>query len=328
MNRVERVMSVLEGRMPDRPPVSFWYHFPPHQVSGRAAIDAHLQHVARWDLDFLKVMNDNGYPQANRIGHVRDLASLEVLEGDEPEFARQLDVVASLKQELADRVLMTTTVFNAWATLRRMVKGPTTSHLPPNMEGAADTGSATLLRFYREDPTALRAGLRIISESLSNFASACIKAGADGIYMSVREDWLGRDQVAQDLYDELIRDCDLRILSATQAAPFNMLHVCGHPVHLRRFSDYPIQAINWADRGAGPPIRDVCGWMRPAICAGADNLATLPNGTADACAGEVANAIEQAGSRPIMIAPGCTYNPDVVPPENLEALRRSVERTG
>ena len=29
MNKIERVMAVVEGRRPDRPPVSFWYHFDP-----------------------------------------------------------------------------------------------------------------------------------------------------------------------------------------------------------------------------------------------------------------------------------------------------------
>src|SRR5512140_2918022 len=62
MDRVERMLAVLAGVRPDRPPVGFWCHFPPEQVSGPAAVRAHLDFLDAYDLDFLKVMNDNGYP--------------------------------------------------------------------------------------------------------------------------------------------------------------------------------------------------------------------------------------------------------------------------
>ena len=39
----------------------------------------------------------------------------------------------------------------------------------------------------------------------------------------------------------------------------------------------------------------------------------------------VADALQQAGERPIMIATGCTFDPGTVPPENLHAIRRAVE---
>lgn len=83
--------------------------------------------------------------------------------------------------------------------------------------------------------------------------------------------------------------------------------------------------INWADRQAGPAIADVVARMGPAICAGVDNLDTLSSGSPADCRREVADALEQAHGRPIMIAPGCTFNPDTVPAENLHAVRQAVE---
>ncbi len=66
MDKIERVAAVVEGRRPDRPPVSFWYHFGPAEVPGPPAVEAHLRHVETYDLDFLKVMNDNRYPRPSR----------------------------------------------------------------------------------------------------------------------------------------------------------------------------------------------------------------------------------------------------------------------
>ncbi len=46
------------------------------------------------------------------------------------------------------------------------------------------------------------------------------------------------------------------------------------------------------------------------------------------CAAEVADALRQAGERPILIAPGCTYDPAAVPKENLLAIRHAVRGDG
>ncbi|MHC4704333.1 MAG: uroporphyrinogen decarboxylase family protein, partial [Planctomycetota bacterium] len=85
MNAMERVRAVLAGEPPDRPPVSFWHHFEPGAVRGRPAVDAHLNHLERFDLDFLKIMNDNGYPPAEPVAQASDLRRLDVLSGLEDE---------------------------------------------------------------------------------------------------------------------------------------------------------------------------------------------------------------------------------------------------
>jgi hypothetical protein len=67
--------------------------------------------------------------------------------------------------------------------------------------------------------------------------------------------------------------------------------------------------------------------VKPAICGGIDNLVTLPNGTPEDCESEVADALRQAGTRPIILAPGCTYDPHRVPKANLEAICRAAFRS-
>ncbi|MCG8404617.1 MAG: hypothetical protein MI923_05405 [Phycisphaerales bacterium] len=323
MERIERVQRVVRGQAVDRAPVSFWYHFTPDQVCGPAAVKAHLSHAETFDLDFLKVMNDNGYPHDGLLGAVEDLASLELLRGDEPTFARQLELIAELKRKLDGRMLMTTTVFNAWATLRRLVRGPAKKHRPPNLDAAADQGTAILMDFLERDYAAVKQAIRVVGTSLRNFAKRCLEAGADGIFVSVRDDWLDGGGYGGQRYDELVRESDLEILSGASEGELNTLHVCGKAVDFQAFADYPVHVLNWADRAAGPSIREVSGVLKPAICAGVDNLSTLPNGTAADCEREVADALSQSGERPMMIAPGCTFNPDVVPQTNLEAMCRA-----
>jgi len=328
MNKRERVAAVLAGQRPDRPPVSFWYHFEPDQAAGPRAVEAHLRHVETYDLDFLKIMDDNRYPRSalpeGRITSARDLERFSVLRGDEDTLGRQLELIGQLAKRLAGQVPMATTIFHAWATLRLMTVPDTGAHGPPTLDHADDPRDAAMAKFLREAPEALARALGVVAESSANFARHCLGAGADGVFLSVRDDWVDTPPNGPGTYDRLVRPGDLQILAAAAKGTFNLLHVCGKALDFRRFAAYPVDALNWADRSAGPPIAEVAGWVRPALCAGLDNLGTMVTGSPDDCAGQVADAVQQAGSRPILIAPGCTFDPQAVPGENLRAIRRAI----
>jgi len=325
MNSVERVECVLAGRLPDRPPFSFWCHFAADCVWGQRAVEAHMAHVEAFGVDFLKVMNDNGFPSPAAVNDVRDLRAVGRPRGDEPEFARQLELLMALRSRLGRRMLMITTVFNAWSVLRQMIRRPAV-HRPPVLDAAADEPSAIIRGMLRQDEALVSNALERISEALAGFVRRCLAAGADGIFLSVRDDWVEPPASPRGVYERLVRATDLHILRAAEAARFNMLHICGRAADFSAFARYPVHAINWADRAAGPSISEVAGRTGPALCAGVDNLETLPRGRPEDVEREVADAVSQAGRRPIIIAPGCTYDPDAVPRENLLAIRRAAER--
>jgi uroporphyrinogen decarboxylase len=207
-----------------------------------------------------------------------------------------------------------------------MTEPPAASYGPPKIGVALDARDARLSQFLREAPAALERALNVIAESSASFARHCVAAGADGIYLSVRDDWVENPDNPAGTYDRLVRPGDLQILAGAERGTFNMLHVCGQAVDFGRFADYPTHALSWADRYSGPAIADVASRLRPAICAGLDNLGTMVTGTPEDCARQVADALAQAGRRPVLIAPGCTYDPRAVPAANLHAIRRAVEQ--
>ena len=330
MDKIERVSAVLEGRQPDRLPISFWYHFGPDAVAGPKAVEAHIRHAETYDLDFLKVMCDGRYPlpQASQ-GAIEDSADLERLvpmRGDEDIFGRHLEVLQALSRRFKGELLMTTTLFNSWSTLRRLMAPDLDVHGPPSRHRIADVRDAKMSKFLSESPAALAKALGAITETLANFARNCLAAGADGIYLSVRDDWVDTAENGTGVYDRLVREDDLKILSAASGATLNFLHVCGVPLDFTRFGGYPVHALNWADRIGGPPIAEVASWLKPAICGGIDNLGTLISGTPRKIEHEVADAVEQAAGRPIIVAPGCTFDGHAAPTANLHAIRAAVER--
>jgi uroporphyrinogen decarboxylase len=324
MTPIERVNAVLAGRRPDRPPFSFWYHFPLDQAAGDGAVKAHLEQFNRYGMDVLKVMNDNPYPHPERITRVEDLAALGPLKGDEGGMGEQLAVLSALRKAIGTRAYMPTTVFNSWMVLRLLVKPPAV-HMPPNLDAAADATSRWIRQASREHPELVARALRTIGDNLAKFAAKCVAAGADGIFLSVRDDWVDTPETPK-LYDRFVRPTDYAILAAVNEAPFNVLHVCGKALDFRTFADYPVPVLHWADRAAGPSIREVAPWAKPALWGGVDNLGTLVTGTPEQVRQEVADALRQAGTRPLMIAPGCTFDSARVPRANLEALVDAVHQ--
>ncbi len=322
MTKTARVQAVLQGRRPDHPPVSFWYHFGPDRAAGQPAIDAHIAHVESFDLDFLKVMNDTGYPRdTGLIQSADDLADLQVHGIDAPQFADELAVVEGLARHFKGQVPMTVTVFNSWAVLRGMVEPPKMHHGPPVMSPLHDVRDREMAELLAVDRDAVAAALEKIARSLAGFAKACIEAGADGIFLSVRDDWVDTDRNGRGTYDALVAPGDRMILEAAAAGRFNMLHACGKALDFDRFANYPnVQVLNWADRAAGPGIAEVKDRVRPAIAAGVDNLGTLATGSTEDVRNEVRDALHQAGERPILVTPGCTYDPAAVPEANLRAM--------
>ncbi len=307
--------------MPDRPPVSFWCHFPPEQVSGQPAVDAHLRHFERFGLDFLKVMNDHPFPRGGLdvLGDAAGLKRIAAVPGDAGEFADQLDVIRRLRERVGADVMLVATMFNPWATLRDWTGPVHRVHGPPKMDGA-DERDDLLAKLLKEDRPAMLAALAAIASTLASFAKRCVAAGADGIFLSVRDDWVDRAPNPAGTYDDVVRPLDLCILDAVGGAGFNFLHICGKPRDFRRFADYPVQVLNWADRAAGPSIAYARDRVGPAIAGGVDNLKTLPMGTPDEVAVQVRDALRQAKDRPILITPGCTYDPAAVPEANLKAM--------
>ncbi|MBI4579468.1 MAG: hypothetical protein HY718_07185, partial [Planctomycetes bacterium] len=162
-NKKQRVEAVLRDEHPDHPPVCFWHHFPPEQATGPPAVDAHLAHLEKYDLDFLKVMNDHHYPRGKLTVAARagDLAVLRPLPGDFEGFGRQLQVLARLRERLAGEVLMCTTIFNPWAVLRYLTEPPSDHHGPPSLTGQ-DQRDDTITAMLKEDRPAVKAALHAI----------------------------------------------------------------------------------------------------------------------------------------------------------------------
>ena len=301
MTKRERVMAALAGGEVDRVPLSFWHHFGGDEVGWSSMARAHARYYEKFDFDFVKVMNDNPYvdSSAGRIGCPDDLRKLGGLDLAATSMAPAVAGVRELRAMVGDDVLMICTVFGAFATVDKLC----------GRQGA---------RMIQEAPEAIREGLKSIGPNLAKFASDIIGAGADGIFLAAQS---SSGVLPDGMYEDLIKPTDLLICEGASGGAFNMVHICGSQNDFGLFLDYPVHALNWADRTAGPTIAEARQRTEKCLVAGVDH-SRLSSGdfTLGGLRAEVRDALAQGGRRKYMLGAGCSV-PNDVPAEVLIALR-------
>ena len=90
--------------------------------------------------------------------------------------------------------------------------------------------------------------------------------------------------------------------------------------------DYPVQAFNYHDREAGPPLARLRSRTDRCLIGGIGQNTTLVHGTPAELDAQVTNAWAQVDRRGLILGPGCVANVDA-PEANVLQLRKSVEAT-
>jgi len=294
MNKIERVLAALRGQPVDRVPASFWFHFPANQRAGHAMAEAHLRYYRAADPDFLKVMNDNGYPLlgVDAIRTPADWRKLRPAPLSSQQFQDQLAGLRELVEVLGDEALLVTTIFNPYAVGNDLSGRQVTEHL-------------------KADPQAVSAGLATIAEALARFAEACIQAGAAGVYFSAQGGEVDRFTAGE--HAQFIKPHDLTVLRAAEAAGarFNLLHICGANLRLDAYADYPAHAVNWAPQLGNLSLSQGRALFRRTIVGGVDQRGPIVDGSREQIEAEVRAAIAEMGKIGFMVGAGCTVPDDI-----------------
>jgi uroporphyrinogen-III decarboxylase len=179
-----------------------------------------------------------------------------------------------------------------------------------------------VLQTIREDRKAMHTALRIITETFTAFAIACMEQGASGIFYATNG-WASPKLLTPDQYREFGEQYDLEFLDAIKSrSKFTILHNCGTRIYFDQLASYPVQALSWAATLEGnPDLREGKRRSGKAVMGGLSEATTLKDGSPDQVQEEVARALELTGGRHFLLAPGCAIAPQT-PSKNLEAIRR------
>ena len=300
MTKRERIEAALSGEEVDRVPVCFWHHFYGNDIAWDSMALAHHRYFEEFDFDFIKVMNDNPYAdtQAGGLNNPADFRRLGKVDLAATAMAPAIGGVSKLRELVGPDVHLVCTVFGPYAAVDRLSgrRGP---------------------EFIAADADAIREGLKHIAENLAKFCRDVVKAGADGVFLSVQG---SKGNLPEGQYREIIRPFDLEICNAAKDAPFNILHICGEQIDFDNYLDYPFQAFNWADRTAGPSLAEPREKTDRCLIGGVAHSDFAENASLEELRDQVRDAISQAGRKKYIVGGGCSV-PNDIASERLIALR-------
>lgn len=327
MSHRQRIENALARKATDRLPFGFWWHFPNQDRAPRRLAEMSLALQQRLDLDFIKFspyglysVVDWGVTLDVRGGRQTpvqadypikkpdDWRRLRSFGGTEGEYLVVLEAQRIALSEMRDKVPLVQTVFSPLTSCLKMA------------------GRETLVRHLRESPEAVHAGLTIVADTTRRFAAEAVARGADGLFFASQT--AGEGYLSREEYARFARPYDLAVLEAVQDRSwFNVFHLHGAKIMLDQVLDYPVQALNYHDREAGPSLSEMRSKTQKCLIGGIGENTTLVRGTPEEVAAQAKDAWEQVQRRGLILGPGCVADPNA-PEANVMALRRAVEETG
>ncbi len=235
MTKKERVIAAMNNQPVDRPPVGFWFHFPPEKSLGQPCVQAHLDYYNHVGTDIAQLMCDGYFDYPNPVAKAakspKDWYDMQPL-GPDSEFIRgQVERAKAVKAGLTSDCLVLYNVFAPFSSLR------------------FGTSDELVMEHLKEDPQAVLHALDVVAQDNALLSELLVtEAGVDGIYYCVQGG--EKDRFTPEEYARLIAPSDLAVLRhANRFSEYNVLHCCGWagiPNHLQDWRYYPAKAVNWA----------------------------------------------------------------------------------
>ncbi len=328
MNKKERVDAALRGDKVDRVPASMWGHDFEREWNTQTFTEAMVENFTRYDWDFMKVNPRTSYMvegwgvkvrpsgekytgpvyESSPIRTASDWKRLRPLEPDRGVLTEQLKAIQLLSHAVGYDAYFVQTIASPLGVAKYL----------------AGNKREPVLQTLREDRSAMHTALRVITETSTSFAIACMEQGASGIFYATNG-WASTDLLTADQYREFGEQYDIEFLDAIKRrSKFTILHNCGSHIYFDQLASYPVQAISWDSKAEGnPSLGEGKRRSGKAVMGGINQNTTLKNGSPAQVQEEVAQAIEQTSSKHFLLAPGCAIAPET-PAKNLAAIRRAL----
>jgi uroporphyrinogen decarboxylase len=205
------------------------------------------------------------------------LAQLEVTQGH---LGMQLEALRLVSEALKGRVPILQTIFSPLNIARKLA------------------GDRTLADM-REHPEDFKVGLRAITITVTRFALASIRAGADGVIFSSP---CNQQIFSKGEYREFGVPFDRLILQTIRPeAEIIALFATGKGNLTELVIDYPADLINWRERPEGPSLQEMQNRFPGAVMGGIKERETLRFGPPAAIQAEIQAALAESSGRGLVV---------------------------
>ncbi len=290
-NKREAVLKMLDPSVKqDYVPAGFFIHFDKNSRIGDAAINKHLEFFNKTDMDIVKIQYESSFPVLSEIKEPADWKKMP-LYGKEF-YAEQLEVVEGLVKKMRDDAIVIVTLYSPF-----MCAGHTTS-------------DDIITEHLKQDPESVKAGMEIITESLTYFARECLKIGVDGFYLCTQGAESGRFD-NPEIFEKYIKYYDLALFNEIHDyCNFNILHICDHHGdydNLETFKDYPGHVVNCSQKIGSEivPTEKLYETFNRPFMGGLKKRGIIVDGTKDQIEAKIKETLDNAPEK-FMLGASCT----------------------
>lgn len=323
MNKYERVKTALAGGDVDRVPMSIWLHYPHKDQDPRSLADIQVEVAREYDFDFIKmcpfglygvqdwgvkvkifgtthepaIVDDYG------IHDIADWGTLEELPATYGTYGKQVQLAQHVAKQVQGEIPFIQTIFSPMTLAMKL---------------AGDRALSDM----RENPSLFHQALRVITDTQINFVKANIEVGVSGFFFATQS--ATNDQMSDAEFGEFGEAYDLELINSYKDETFfNVVHIHGDNVMFDRVAAYPGNCVNWHDRWVAPSLGEARSRTDKCVLGGINEKKVLAKASPEEVKKHVAEAIEDAGTKKLMIGPGCVAEP-LTPLENYRAVREIV----
>jgi uroporphyrinogen decarboxylase len=290
----QRIELMLDGHPIDRVPVCFWHHFQPAGNGRALAKQTYDFFVTDYDLDIVKIMPDLHYPFPHKsIQSIDDWRLLEPIDPQRsPWVQQQVECINALMERILLEAPIIVTMF---------------SPLTEALYFAQSTEQ--FLEHAQQAPALVHQALGVIAENLKAAAEQLLRAGADGLFFALQGATTAT--MPEATYREFGRPYDFTALRGAQNGWFNVLHLHGDKDLMFDMAlDYPVQALSWSDRIAGPSLREARTKTSLCLMGGWNEQELFGGGKEAEINSQALDAFSQTLGAKFILAPGCSIPDD------------------
>lgn len=323
LTKRDRLARAARSEPVDRPPISFWRHFPEVDQDPVTLAQAMIDFQTRYDLDLVKLMPSGMYSVVDygvvtgepnpvigaraRVGgdiaDVHDLLALPAVHPTRGSLGAELQVIRRVKGALDPDVTVIETIFSPLTMLAKMSPAPLS------------------VVFERLGPRVSDV-LKQLADDVIAFAQQCISAGADGFFYATQ--WAETELLTDEQHEQFAAHYDMAVLE-TLREHLVMLHLHGAFTRFELADRYGVDWVNWEDRDSLPSLAPARAMTSAGLAGGIPRASTSLSGNPALSARYIGDSIAAMGSDSrLMIAPGCVLHQDVTPAA-MQAMRQAVD---
>ena len=328
MNKFDLLKETLLGNLGEQIPISFWKHHPNEDRTPSGLADAEIAFHKQFNHDLMKISFFGHYPcidfgcTAEYDGKISgsttltsfpvksfsDWETIEPVDVNAGEFGNQVRAVELISQYAHGVVPSMATIFDAPMVADRLCGNE-------------------LIKYAEDYPEILESVLELVNNVMIDFARATLDAGADGLFIASQHST--KASISDEFYNQFVYPNDLRLISQLRGkAKFIIMHLHANEdneeIRFDKISRTPgVAGVNWEDQSSSLSLRDGKKLSRGAVLGGIDHNGIFRTGTPDESKVQVLEAIDKAGLKRLIVAPGCVITTDT-PTENILAVRDAI----